>query len=139
MTSASLESSESREFDEVLDKLEGLNKNDKALQKAWPKFLMELVAVMASELKRMGEDEQSAEMKARRLVAHQANHLGGRMIYLPVADRLKHAYRNMDIYSKYDGGNSRALSEEYKLTQQRICSIIKEQHELHQERVREAS
>lgn len=122
-------------LEQALSKLDDLPQDDEAVKHAWPKLLVELVDVFASELERMGEPDDEALKKARRLVAHQANHFGGRMIYLPNAERLKLALRDMDIYAQYKGGNSRELAERFELTQQQICSIVKVQHGLHRKRV----
>lgn len=117
----------------AVDRMAELDPDDAALKNAWPKFLIELVDVMAAELERMGDPEP--RRKAQHLIAHQAHHLGGKMIYLPRDDRLRTAMRDMEIYSEYTGGNSRALSEKYGLTQQRICNIVKVQHSLHRKRI----
>ncbi|MDP2548064.1 Mor transcription activator family protein [Oceanobacter sp. 4_MG-2023] len=122
-------------LEQALQRLDNLPQGDDAAKHAWPKLLIELVDVMASELKRMGETDGQALKKARRLVAHQANYFGGRMVYLPNAERLKLALRDMDIYSQYKGGNSRELSEKFGLTQQQVCSIVSKQHGLHRKRV----
>lgn len=122
-------------LDQALSRLDQLPQDDEAVRLAWPKLLIELVDVLASELKRMGETEEAALTMARRLVAHQANHFGGRMIYLPNAERLKMALRDMEIYGQYKGGNSRELAERFGLTQQQICSIVARQHGLHRKRV----
>lgn len=122
-------------LEQALSRLDQLPLDDEAVKHAWPKLLVELVEVFTSELSRMGETEEQALKKARRLVAHQANYFGGRMVYLPNAERLKLAMRDMEIYSQYKGGNSRELAERFGLTQQQICSIVAKQHGLFRKRV----
>ena len=117
-------------LDKALLRLDSLPVDDDAVKKAWPKFLRELMDVLKNELMRDGHKEDAALKLAQKLVARQAQHLGGRMAYIPRDERLKLALRDMEIYDHYKGGNSRDLAERYNLTQQRICNIVKDQHAL---------
>lgn len=117
-------------LDKALLRLDSLPADDDAVKKAWPKFLRELMDVLKNELIRDGLQEDVALKLAQKLVARQAQHLGGRMVYIPRDERLKLALRDMEIYDHYLGGNSRDLAERYNLTQQRICNIVKDQHAL---------
>lgn len=121
-------------LDKALSRLDTLPDDDAAVKKAWPKFLRELMDVLKDELKRSGHEEGDALKLAQKLVARQAQHLGGRMVYIPRDERLKLALRDMEIYDNYNGGNSRDLAERYNLTQQRICNIVKDQHALYRKR-----
>lgn len=121
-------------LDKALSRLDALPDDDAAVKKAWPKFLRELMDVLKDELKRSGHEEGDALKLAQKLVARQAQHLGGRMVYIPRDERLKLALRDMEIYDHYNGGNSRDLAERYNLTQQRICNIVKDQHALYRKR-----
>lgn len=121
-------------LDKALSRLDQLPDDDGAVKKAWPKFLRELMTVLTDELKRNGHSKEDALKLAQKLVARQAHHLGGRMVYIPRDERLKQALRDMEIYDNYNGGNSRDLAERYDLTQQRICNIVKEQHGLFRKR-----
>ncbi|MBL4797625.1 MAG: hypothetical protein JKY50_09435 [Oleispira sp.] len=121
-------------LDKALSRLDELPDDDAAVKKAWPKFLRELIEVLKNELVRSGQSKDDALKLAQRLVARQAHHLGGRMVYIPRDERLKLALRDMEIYDNFNGGNSRNLAEHYKLTQQRICNIVKEQHGLFRKR-----
>tara|TARA_B110000211_G_scaffold15953_1_gene16674 strand:+ start:10199 stop:10636 length:438 start_codon:yes stop_codon:yes gene_type:complete len=121
-------------LDKALLRLDSLPVDDDAVKKAWPKFLRELMDVLKNELIRDGHEESDALKLAQKLVARQAQHLGGRMVYIPRDERLKLALRDMEIYDNYNGGNSRDLAERYNLTQQRICNIVKDQHALYRKR-----
>lgn len=121
-------------LDKALSRLDELPDDDAAVKKAWPKFLRELIEVLKDELFRSGLPKDDVLKLAQKLVARQAHHLGGRMVYIPRDERLKLALRDMEIYDNYNGGNSRNLAEHYKLTQQRICNIVKEQHGLFRKR-----
>lgn len=95
----------------------------------WPKDLAALSDIYTRELELMGVAGDVRAITDRLLLA-QANYGGGRMFYLPKAERLRREIRDQKIYSEFNGRNQDALAMRYNLSVQRIYRILEEQREL---------
>ena len=118
-----------------LDALDMAAGEDASVKKRWTMTLSELADVLEDELQRMGQSAKSAYVMSRRLIARQAHHLGGRMMYLPRDDTLRKGLRDIEIYKQYTGNNSADLGLKFELTQRSITEIVREQHAINRARI----
>ena len=120
-----------KNLDELLSKAEDIELDSTA----WLHALAELVSIFKDEMTSSAKLDESKALKlAKRLVARQAHHMGGRQYYLPRDERLKKALRDVDIWQRYNGRNIDVLQREYSLTSQQIYAILREQRQLERER-----
>jgi len=117
--------------------LEHLDEIPRDIQRKWPKDLAALIDIYEASLKRQGLDNALARRLAHFLLAELANYCGGRHIYLPKGDRLKHAIRDVDLFRDWrDRGLSPDhLAGKYKISVQHVYRILNEQRTLHLRRV----
>ncbi len=98
----------------------------------WPKRLVEYVEVLEHHyLANKGMTAEEAFALASDSVYQLAEHLGGRVDYLPRGDALRTALRHAEIYRKCNGRNQRELAQEYDVTEIQIYRIYREQRALH--------
>ena len=98
----------------------------------WPHDVAALKAIYSRELTAHGLSPEQADALAQSLLIAQAAYAGGRMFYLPKAERLSQHQRDAEIYAAFNGHNHIALAKRYNLTVQRIYTIIKQQQQLTQ-------
>lgn len=101
----------------------------------WPGDLVELSEVARTILKDEGEEDEHTYRQIDRVVLAISFLCGGRTYYLPKGDRIRNALRDKRIYDRYDGHNIHALCREFKLTEQKLYDVIREQRQLHIQRV----
>lgn len=112
--------------------------NDDALHEKsyWPRDLVELSQVIQAQLRREGIAEGDEQYRLMdRLLLAMSFMAGGRGFYLPQGDRIKKALLYKRIYDQFDGHNHLELGKKYKLSEQRIYQIIREQRQLHRQRL----
>ena len=49
---------------------------------------------------------------------------GGMDLYLPKLETLKRSGRNRELRARFDGGNSRALAAQFRLSQRQVRKIV---------------
>ncbi|MRJ41174.1 MULTISPECIES: Mor transcription activator family protein [Idiomarina] len=123
---------EDKNLDELLSKAEDIELGTTA----WPQTLAELVSIFKDEMMSgaVALDEDKALSLAKRLVARQAHHMGGRQFYLPRDERLRKAIRDVEIWQRYNGRNVAELQREFDLTAQQVYAILREQRQLERDR-----
>ncbi|WP_417656170.1 Mor transcription activator family protein [Pseudidiomarina aestuarii] len=121
-----------KNLDELLSKAEDIELGSAA----WPQTLAELVSIFKDEMMSNSADldEEKALTLAKRLVARQAHHMGGRQFYLPRDERLRKAIRDVEIWHLYNGRNISELRQKFNLTAQQVYAILREQRQLERER-----
>ena len=103
------------------------------LRSKWPKFLSELVDVMACELNRQGIT--AAEDDARKLAFVVSHYMGGRALYFPTGRQLKTALRDREIFDKWVSGvHLDQLIDNYELSAPKLYELLAEQRKLHRKR-----
>ncbi|HCJ0148070.1 TPA: positive regulator of late transcription [Salmonella enterica subsp. enterica serovar Infantis] len=118
------------------DELEPLVDNlhlipDEEREKLWTGTLSDLLAVMLSEMKRAGVDEQQALNLSERLTIALSGYMGGRSLYLPAGGRLKTAVRDMLIYAEFNGRNIQQLQKKYRLSEPQVYAILKRERDVY--------
>ena len=101
----------------------------------WPGDLVELAEVIRSQLRRDGVDDESIYRQMDRVLLAMSFLCGGRNYYLPKGDRIKNALRDKQVYDAFNGHNVRELSSRFKLSEVKIYNVIREQRQLHRDRV----
>jgi Mor family transcriptional regulator len=103
----------------------------------WPRDLVALLDMYKATLKRMGYPEEEAEKITYAMLADLSTYCGGRYIYLPKADALETAIRDVKIYRDWSKDNvtPEALAGKYKLSLQHVYRVVKEQRRYHLNRV----
>lgn len=71
---------------------------DSAVRAWWPERLLEILDVLAAELRRHPETAAAAEDTAAHCAAAIARYVGGRVVYLPLGDELGSAVIKLRIY-----------------------------------------
>jgi len=99
-------------------------------EKKWGKLLKELLDKQIAMFRRLGHDEKSALRLARAVMLTLAEHGGGHQWYLPRADDVRVALRDIEIYRRANRDNIEALAREYRLTPSSIYRIVREQGRL---------
>lgn len=105
------------------------------LKHRWPQRLAELVDVTTAVLARRGRTMEQARDDAAAVVAAIAHYLGGRMLYLPSAEKLRIAIRDRRIWSERDDYTVPQLADRYGLTEIMIYQILREQRSIYIRRV----
>ncbi|MCW7552571.1 hypothetical protein NX722_07895 [Endozoicomonas gorgoniicola] len=101
----------------------------------WPGELVTLAEAIRTQMRREGEQEDATYKQMERVLLAMSFLCGGRNYYLPNGDRIKRALRNKRIYDSFTGHNHRELCQQFRLSEQKIYEIIKEQRQLHQNRI----
>ena len=111
--------------------------NDEALHQKhyWPGDLVELSEVIRAQMKREGIDDESTYQMMERVLLAMAFMCGGRNYYLPKSDRIKNALRDKRIYDAFTGRNHKELARLFRLSEQKIYEVIREQTQLHRDRI----
>lgn len=115
-------------FDDLSIELEKMG-DDLPPEKSWPGYLRDLYEVTDATLKR--HKIQNHSKLANDLIISQAHYLGGRMRYLPTADRLRTWFRNREIWEEFNGRNVMELAKKYQMTDVGIYAIVREQRAIH--------
>ncbi|GKX57633.1 hypothetical protein SOASR030_37450 [Leminorella grimontii] len=121
---------EHNELAQLLDRLDTIPPEE--IRDKWPRFLVDLVDVLAHELARL--DVSEAQLVAMKLAICISNYFGGRAVYLPTGEVLRAALRDYEIYAQFCGNNIDELIEKYGLTQSHIYDILRKQRQLHRRR-----
>ena len=101
----------------------------------WPGDLVELAEVIRAQLKREGVEDEAIYQQAERVLLAMSFLCGGRNYYLPKGERIKNALRDKRIYDQFKGNNHRELARQFRLSEQKIYEVIREQMQLHRSRV----
>ena len=101
----------------------------------WPADLVELSDIIRAQLQREGLKDDDLYRQIDRVILALAFMAGGRGFYLPQAERVKKALLYKRVYDEFDGRNQSELGRKYKLSEQRVYQIIKEQRQLHRSRI----
>lgn len=120
--------------DELLDHLDDIPEETK---RKWPKDLAALLDIFEAALKRQGLDDAQAKRLAHSLLAEQAMYCGGRHIYIPKADRLKAAIRDIELFLDWHDRSMSPdeLHQKYKISRNHVYRIIREQRAFHVRKV----
>lgn len=103
----------------------------------WPLKISELTDLVADELARSESlDARRVRPAACRVVARLLAEHGGAQWYVPKADALRRAIRDLEIWSRYDGSRRgpngiEALSRRYRISEVAVWAILREQRALH--------
>lgn len=76
---------------------------DSAVRAWWPERLLEILDVLAAELRRHPETAAAAEVTAAHCAAALARYIGGRVVYLPLGGDLDAAVIRLRIYRAWLG------------------------------------
>lgn len=110
--------------------------NDALHQKHyWPGDLVELSEVIRAMLQREGVEDEATYRMMERVLLGMSFLCGGRNYYLPKGERIKNALRDKRIYDQFKGNNHRELARQFRLSEQKIYEVIREQLQLHRSRV----
>lgn len=101
----------------------------------WPGDLTTLAEVIRVQMKQEGESDDAVYRQMERVLLVMSFMCGGRNYYLPKGDRIKRALRNKRIYDSFTGHNHRELCQQFQLTEQKIYEILREQRQLHMNRI----
>jgi Mor family transcriptional regulator len=115
--------------------LEHLENLPPEAREKWPKDFAALCDIYETELAAMALEPEQARHISLRLLLALASYGGGRIFYLPKADRLRQAIRDRQIWQEFKGHNHEALAKKYNLTVPRIYAIVREQVALHRANV----
>jgi len=125
--------------DDALDVLAEYRGQDEDKRKRGLKMMLEMVDVVADEIRRETGDAEHSEAYALMAVRTIANYFGGRMAYLPAGKTLRDALRNREIWKAHNRKPTRdtvlQLATEYGLTEARVYQILEEQRALYVARV----
>ena len=121
--------------DDVLEHLE-----DPEIRARWPQALVDMLDVMADALARRIDDREQARKLATVALRALANYFGGRMQYIPRGDNLERALRDKAMWDAYDGKRATVqdLAARYRLSEQQVYAILREQRALHRRRIQPA-
>ncbi|KEQ19186.1 Mor transcription activator family protein [Endozoicomonas numazuensis] len=111
--------------------------DDEALHQKhlWPGDLVELAEVIRAQLLREEVKDDALYLQMERVLLAMSFLCGGRNYYLPKGERIKKALRDKRIYDEFDGKNIRGLSNHYKLSEQKVYEVVREQRQLHKNRI----
>lgn len=104
--------------------------DDAVDERRWPSMLTELLQVLEARYLRRGMSAADAFALARDSVLEIAEHLGGRVAYLPRGKHIRVALRNAEIYRRCNGRNHGELAKKYDLNTIQIYRICREQRRL---------
>ncbi|MDP1696478.1 MAG: Mor transcription activator family protein [Xanthomonadaceae bacterium] len=97
----------------------------------WAPFLTELLQVLEARYARRGMCARDAFDLARDSVLEIAQHLGGRVRYIPRGDRIRTSLRDAEIYRRCNGRNHDALATEFGITAIHVYRVCRQQYKLH--------
>lgn len=97
----------------------------------WPKDLVALIDMYKATLRRMGYPADEAEKITYAMLADLSTYCGGRYIYLPKADALEAAIRDVKIFKDWSERrmSHEALAGKYKLSLQHVYRVINQQRQ----------
>lgn len=98
-------------------------------QMQWPSHLGAVYDSLLNTYRNQGRDDATelAETAAKAL----AEYCGGTNIYLPKADECRRFIRDRRIYAEHNPGHDATLANRYRLSEQHIRQIIKQQRDLY--------
>ncbi|WP_299011169.1 Mor transcription activator family protein [uncultured Shewanella sp.] len=103
------------------------------LDSDYPETVQTIIGMFKDRLKAEGVINENL---ADKLTLELSIVLGGRDVYIPKLSRLKTFIRNISIFDKFNGDNTKKLADEYDMTPNRIYQIVKEQQAI-RKKVRE--
>jgi Mor family transcriptional regulator len=92
----------------------------------WPETLDLILRVFEKLLQRKGIDRGKSEAIAKELALELAKTFGGRMFYLPRGDSIRRYFRNLRIFSEYNGSNHKELAKKYDISYVTVYKIVKQ-------------
>ena len=103
----------------------------------WPETLATLIALFDLEGRRQGLDEAQAKKVSHAMVYTFATYCGGRYAYVPKADALDKAIRDVRLYKDWHDNNAEidTLAVKYKLTAKQVYKVINDQRKYHISRI----
>ncbi|CAI0791492.1 Mor transcription activator family protein [Serratia ficaria] len=107
--------------DSILDHMGGGSENAK-----FPSLLLELNALLRSELEKLGDEPQHSID----LVIAISRHIGGIQVYLPKGQALEYLVRDMKIWRDFDGRNVSELAMKYRVTFKTVYKAINRMRKL---------
>lgn len=97
----------------------------------WPLALVELIDVLKFSRIKSGENKTEAEKQSIELALDISGHFGGSQFYLPKPNHLEKFVRDIKLFGEFNGNNIKELARKYSLTEVQVYSIIREQRQLH--------
>ena len=101
------------------------------MQRRWPQDLAALLGIVEGVLVRGGMPAEPAFKAATAAALEFARYGGGRLMYIPQAQRLRQALRDAEIWRRHNGRNQVELAQEFDLSVQSVYEILREQRALH--------
>ncbi len=89
----------------------------------WSPLLSDLAGVLESHFRRV---QRSSDPRgdAEAVISVIAESLGGVQVYIPRADQLRRALRDLRIAAEFDGSNIAELARRHRLSTQRVRAIL---------------
>lgn len=129
------------ETDLLGDPVDALAELDLPDEDLWSERLGDLLAYSADEIHRALPEIDAGDVRrvAYRVTARLCREIGGSRYYWPKSDEIERALRNLAIWSAHDGTANgprgvRALARQYKLSDNQVWNILREQRRRHQRR-----
>lgn len=102
-----------------------------APDKHWPKNLAALMDVLLARFRRSGMTEVVALNLAQQSAIDIGLYMGGRQMYFPTGEQLRHAVRDRRLFLEANRDNKEALARRYRMTVRRLEQIVAEQMAIH--------
>ena len=104
----------------------------------WPKVLVEYAEVShraIADENIEGINDDMARRLAYKVVMALAKQRGGKIEYLPTGDALTTAIKHKQIWDEFTGNNVDALSEKFGINHITLYKIIRQQREIHTNKI----
>lgn len=116
-----------------------LDDNVIADRRKWPKDLVEIADFIRAELDAAGIQDEERQLLIEKVLVAMCFRSGGRGFYLPQAHSIKTALLHKRIYDDYVANMPmKALIQKYRMSEQTLYGIIKEQRAIHLARIQPA-
>ena len=89
-----------------------------------PEILIDLADQIGERLAAINPDIKNPVDIGIKVADHIAHHWGGQSLYIPKNLHSKLSNRNQEIWSEYNGRNTKHLCKKFKLSEQRIYQIL---------------
>ncbi len=99
------------------------------VRRKWPRDLVQIIDIYGAALSRLGVSETDADRISHALIAELANYCGGRHIYLPKADSIKKAIRDVMLYRqwRYENASIETLAIRYGFSVNQVYRVLRQQ------------
>lgn len=102
----------------------------------WPYELVQIADFIHAELNASGIDDEATHVLIEKVLIALCFRSGGRGFYLPKADTVRAALLHKRIHDDWMASVPiRALIQRYKLSEKSIYDIIKEQRQIHRQKI----